>query len=183
MRAKLADQGKPAMFLGHVANHSPDVYRMLNLKTKRVIKTRDTLWLNETYGCHTKSVNSLKRSEAQNDDDDYEGPIQATSAGDIFIPDGFDFIPTVRDETADQTATRTATIVLTTEREDDEREEAIGGDTPEAQDLNPKVLRAMKKLGSFFNPEAQSLVDATDRPNAQEQAFDQSGRDNFPYGR
>jgi hypothetical protein len=180
MRTKLADRRKPAMFLGYAANHSPDVYRMLNLKTKRVIKTRDTLWLNETYGCHTKSVNSLKRSEALNDDDDYEGPIQATSAGDIFIPDGFDFIPTGRDETADQTATRTATTVLTTGREDDEPEEAIGDDTPEAQDLNPKVLRAMKKLGSFFNPEAQSLVDATDRPNAQEQAFDQSGRDNAP---
>jgi hypothetical protein len=30
-----------------------------------------------------------------------QGPIQATSAGDIFIPDGFEFIPTGRDDTVD----------------------------------------------------------------------------------
>jgi hypothetical protein len=125
-----------------------------------------------------KSVNSLKRSEALNNEDDYEGPIQATSMGDIFIPDGFEFIPTGSDDTADETATRDAFTVLTTRREDDEPQEAIGDDTPEAQDLNPKVLRAVKQLGSFFNPEAQSLVGATDSPKAQEQAFDQSGRDN-----
>jgi hypothetical protein len=35
----------------------------------------------------------------------------------------------------------------------------------------------MKKLGSFFNPEAQSLVNATERPNTQEQAFRPSGRE------
>jgi hypothetical protein len=38
MRTKLADLGKPAMFLGYAANHSPDVYRMLYLRPKRVIK-------------------------------------------------------------------------------------------------------------------------------------------------
>ena len=123
-----------------------------------------------------KSVNALTRSKDLNNDDDYEGPMQATSARDLLIPHGPANIPTGRDDTADGTAARDAVTALTTGREEDD---AIGEDTQDAQDLNPKVLRAMKKLGGFFNPEAQSLVDATDRPNAQEKAFDQSGRDNI----
>ncbi len=173
MRSKLADRGKPAMFLGYATNHSQDVYRMLNIKTNRVIKTRDTLWLNETIGRYMAGVNAIQRQEEEEEEDEYDPPLRGTR-------EDIEIIPTGRDDkdTDIETGRVDNDPVLETGREEDDPTDAIGAEPPDAQQLNPKVLRAMKKLGGFFNPEAQRLVDETDRPNAQEEAFEQSGRDN-----
>jgi hypothetical protein len=48
IRAKLADQGKVAMLLGYPDSHANDNYRMWNLKTERMILSRDVLWLNKS---------------------------------------------------------------------------------------------------------------------------------------
>jgi hypothetical protein len=41
--------------------------------------------------------------------------------------------------------------------------------------MSLQLICEMKKLGECFNPEAQTIVDAMDISNAQEQAFKQSG--------
>jgi hypothetical protein len=38
------------MLVGYTEHHSRDVYRMLNLTTISIINSRDTIWLNKTYG-------------------------------------------------------------------------------------------------------------------------------------
>ena len=53
IRSKLEDRGITCMFLGYAANHAGNVYRMLNMKTKQVLITRDVKWLN-TYEKDTK---------------------------------------------------------------------------------------------------------------------------------
>jgi hypothetical protein len=49
IRGKLADRGKLATFLGYPDNHSNDVYCMWNLKTERIVNSRDVLWLHKSY--------------------------------------------------------------------------------------------------------------------------------------
>jgi len=48
-RSKLADRGKIAMFLGRSMNHESKAFRFLNMKTRRVIISRNVRWLNKTY--------------------------------------------------------------------------------------------------------------------------------------
>jgi hypothetical protein len=48
IQGKLVDRGKVAMFLGYPANHTSDTYHMWNLKTARMVKSRDVLWVNNS---------------------------------------------------------------------------------------------------------------------------------------
>ena len=46
MRLKLDDRGKTCMFVGYADDHTKDVYRFLNIHTRRIILSRDVRWLN-----------------------------------------------------------------------------------------------------------------------------------------
>ena len=46
MRSKLDNRGKTCMFVGYADDHSGEVYRFLNIHTKRIIMSRDARWLN-----------------------------------------------------------------------------------------------------------------------------------------
>jgi hypothetical protein len=50
MRGKLDDRGRPCIVIGRAENHHRDVYRFLNLETDKIIRSRDTLWLNQQDG-------------------------------------------------------------------------------------------------------------------------------------
>jgi hypothetical protein len=50
IQGKLKDQGTIFMFVGYPPNHACNFYRILNLKTKHIIKPRDTAWLNKSFG-------------------------------------------------------------------------------------------------------------------------------------
>jgi hypothetical protein len=50
IQAKLINRGITCMFVGYAEHHSRDVYSMLNLTTNPIIKSRDIIWLNKTYG-------------------------------------------------------------------------------------------------------------------------------------
>ena len=45
MRSKLDDRGKTCMFVGYADDHTKDVYRFLNILTRRIILSRDVRWL------------------------------------------------------------------------------------------------------------------------------------------
>ena len=46
MRSKLDDRGKTCMFVEYADDHTKDVYRFLNIHTRRTILSRDVRWLN-----------------------------------------------------------------------------------------------------------------------------------------
>ena len=46
MRSKLDDRAKTCMFVGYADDHTKDVYRFLNIHTRRIILNRDVRWLN-----------------------------------------------------------------------------------------------------------------------------------------
>jgi hypothetical protein len=54
------------MFVGYSVHHANDVYRMLNLDTKRIIHSRDIIWLNEAYhDCIERKVTQKKETDGQ----------------------------------------------------------------------------------------------------------------------
>ena len=46
MRSQLDDRRKTCMFVGYADDHTKDVYRFLNIHTRRIILSRDVRWLN-----------------------------------------------------------------------------------------------------------------------------------------
>jgi hypothetical protein len=43
IQGKLNNRGIPCMFMGYSINHAHDVYRMLNIETKKIINSRDII--------------------------------------------------------------------------------------------------------------------------------------------
>jgi hypothetical protein len=62
IQGKLKDRGTVSLFVGYPAD---DVYRIFNIKTKQIIKSRDLVWLNLSYGNW-----KLKNNNQQHPDDD-----------------------------------------------------------------------------------------------------------------
>ena len=54
MRSKLDNRGKTCMFVGYADDHTKDVYRFLNIHTKRIILSRDVRWLNVMWKRYKK---------------------------------------------------------------------------------------------------------------------------------
>jgi hypothetical protein len=67
IQSKLKNRGTPCMFVGYYVNHANDVYRMSNLDTKRIIHSRDIIWLNEA---HHDWIDRKVSQKKENDDED-----------------------------------------------------------------------------------------------------------------
>jgi len=70
IKAKLADRGEKCMFLGYAKDHAPNVYRMLNMRTGKVIITRDIKWIGYPES-------KVTNKEIDEDDDPYEENVPA----------------------------------------------------------------------------------------------------------
>ena len=63
---KLKDKGILMMFVGYPDNHAGDAYRMYNEKTKRIIVTRDVVWMEKMYfGKEGKIIKCDKEEEEE----------------------------------------------------------------------------------------------------------------------
>ena len=61
MRSKLDDRGKTCMFVRYADDHTKDVYRFLNIHTRRIILSRDVRWLNIIWKQYKKKSIYEKR--------------------------------------------------------------------------------------------------------------------------
>ena len=61
MRSKLDNRGKKCMFVGYADDHAGDIYRFLNVKTKRVIMSTYARWLNIMWKHYKKKHNYARR--------------------------------------------------------------------------------------------------------------------------
>jgi hypothetical protein len=66
IRSKLADRGRPCVFIGYSSNHAPNVYKFLTISKQTMIQSRSTVWLQLSYGEYTK-----KHDETHFDSDDF----------------------------------------------------------------------------------------------------------------
>ena len=130
MCGKLDDRGRPCLLLRRAENHHRDVYRFLNLATEQVIRSRDALWLNQQYGVWK----GIMQQTTTNIDDDDEDEL---------------FINSAQETAQDIEAGREV------ETNVDRIKIVDNDDNP----VPPKLARAMRKLGRFFNPEAQTITD------------------------
>jgi hypothetical protein len=67
------------MFVGYSIHHANDVYRMLNLDTKRIIQSRDVIWLNHNWV--DRKVSQKKETDNEIDDVIASSKIQEVKDG------------------------------------------------------------------------------------------------------
>ena len=161
LRGKLVDRGKPCLYLGPAENHAGDVHRFLNLATKRIVHSRDVIWLNKVYG-EWKSL-----------------PVRILPADPT---DHHESEPNIKQEEDNENEDGSGNIDPNDTQEPDlDTDQNVDSDA-----INPKVACAMQCLGGFFNPEAQQIADrarnaATPQiPNAEtseETSDSQAGRE------
>ena len=48
-QSKLNDKGIKVMFLGYARNHAGDVFCFLNMRTRKVVLSKDVIWLSQVY--------------------------------------------------------------------------------------------------------------------------------------
>jgi hypothetical protein len=63
IQGKLSDRGSVCVFVGYPNNHANDVYMLLNLKTNHIMKSRDVVRSNKTYGEWMKSKDNSKMTD------------------------------------------------------------------------------------------------------------------------
>ena len=59
IKGKIEDRGILCVFLGYAAGHDGKTYRMLNLKTRKVLLTRDVKWLHKFYAQKKNTVSQV----------------------------------------------------------------------------------------------------------------------------
>ena len=105
------------MFVRYPPSHACNVYRMLNMSTRHVIKSRDIKWLHKTY--EDWCVKEDPESEKDDEIDDDDSILANTKAK----------------ETVEQ---------------------------DKKKDKGSKVIREMKKLQGWFNPDASRVIESSD---------------------
>ena len=73
MRSKLDTRGRTGIFVGYAGDHAGNVYRFINIQTKKIILSRDVQWLNSFWKQYkTRNDDSKKLVEEffPNDEDD-----------------------------------------------------------------------------------------------------------------
>jgi hypothetical protein len=74
IQGKITNRGTPCMFMGYSTNHAHDVYRMISIETKKIIKSRDIIWMNTVYK-DWKDQKDKTQSEVEDEDDAVEPKI------------------------------------------------------------------------------------------------------------
>ena len=61
MRSKLDTRGRTGIFVGYADDHAGNVYRFINIQTKKIILSRDVQWLNSFWKQYKKRNDDSKK--------------------------------------------------------------------------------------------------------------------------
>ena len=64
LQSKLENKGIDCLFVGYADDHSGEVKRMMNLKTRKIFLTRDIKWLNMTYNKYKDKLNQEREERS-----------------------------------------------------------------------------------------------------------------------
>jgi hypothetical protein len=143
--AKTSNRGTLAIYLGRAQNHSADSYRLLKLDTMKVIISRNVKFTNLTYQDYYRHTeDDSNRYEPLSDDDDdaeeYTHPTQ--------------FTPTAT--TIENLITNPELLSAT--NKDSPSTTTVEPSLPTQQPKSSKLIRELRKLDGFYNPEVQQVL-------------------------
>lgn len=149
VKAKLDDRGKTCIWLGYAKDHAIGTYRVYNPRTNKVSLTRDVTFLRESHNDwvaeeEPESVMEIEEHEA-------DPPVATQNP-----------VSTVVDDESDEDddippLVRNNNYVTDSEDESEDEDELEVVASP-VTTVNHKVIRAMRKLSTSYNPEASAIA-------------------------
>jgi len=136
IHSKLENCGETCIFVGYADDHAGNVYHMFNLQMRHVWTTRDVKWIQHPTGNEESVHPSITDKILLNIEN---VPVVET------VPDKEDKVEVDHDAPPD--ANNTNNNVANDASLDKEEE------------IDPQILRQMKKLGGWFNPTAKQYID------------------------
>ena len=61
MKSKLDTRGRTGIFVGYADDHAGNIYRFINIQTKKIILSRDIQWLNSFWKEYMKRRDDSKK--------------------------------------------------------------------------------------------------------------------------
>ena len=139
MRSKQDDRGKTCMLVGYADDHSCDVYRFLNIHTKRIIMSRDARWLNIIWKHYRKkSIYTRKQVELFLDEEE-RSVEDERSFGETSIEE------TEEDSESDGNNTKTQRRLAIDINMIGAREETLGRTRSETKELSSPTNESMER--------------------------------------
>jgi len=167
LRSKLANRGEHCMFVGYANDHAGDTFKLLNLKTRRIWKSRDVKWIASTIV--TLQEPKPKPPSAKDDDEDENIHAWAQAHGVNVIPDD--------DEDANAAAPPADAddedVAVPPDEDEDDDNTAPVKEKP----VTNKTLRAMRQLATFYNPTATNFIQDADSDEDTVATSNQLGRE------
>lgn len=166
---KMGDRGITCMMVGYAGNHNGDCYEMLNMKTKRVLETRDVRWLNRMYFNENSPETDGIEQESSEDESDTESDEESDKEPDSEGNEDTSNAQTTTMTTSNTgTTTRSGRVVKRTTRLIEEHEgvsideimavgAGIGGGFTHTSELIP-----MKYEQAMAGPKAKQWGEAVD---------------------
>jgi hypothetical protein len=75
---KLKNRGDVCIFVSYLDNHYHDTYRLLNVKKKKIIESRDVRWTGKMYGTYKKKQENENEEESDEEREEDFGLSMAT---------------------------------------------------------------------------------------------------------
>jgi len=136
--------------VGYADDHAGNVYRMFNLRTRHVWITRDVKWIRHPTGNEEMT--------------EVAPPVMSDIVIDVETVPEVETVPDDDDEEENDVIDHGAPADKANETVND----AESVDSMEDEDdIDPCILRQMKKLGGWFNPDAEEYI-ARARRNAED---------------
>ena len=151
IKAKLADRGKTCMWLGYARNHPAGTYRVLNLMTRKVIITRDVLFLRKSYGDWANDKIQENTSPTSNYD--------KSASDDVEIH----VVKKISDKVTENKGKSEDPVDFDTETSEEEN----SGDQNESRSFNTRLVGELKNLNTIYNQEAQKQLEVLTSRNQE----------------
>ena len=162
IQSKMKNKGDPMMFIGTAKDHAVDCFKFLNLKTNKVVKSRNVRWIKKT---EEELLEETKEIEEKKKPENY---VTIEEVSDEEREEGGN-VHVISD---DETSTSEGNDQVDAEGGGQEEEEVV---IQAKTKKKAKVPRALLDIADSMNPEAQREVDRL-RKEEQDRLIDEQLR-------
>jgi hypothetical protein len=173
IKKKWSEKSWPGVMVGYADDHAPDVYRMFNLETQRVVLTRDIQWANWKVIDPTEALRIFENADKTRN----QIPVGIPDADDLLEEDNAPKGPNLveddaegtpvpeigRNEAPSQSSRRPTTRSKATQNEED-----IAGEPGSGSESGSRLARELSRLNTSFNPTVPPVPIETETPTEPE---------------
>ena len=170
LRSKLRDRGVPMIFVGYTDSHAAAVFRFVNVRTKKLVLSRDVRWLRIFYGefASRQLTSDVQGAVKYVDLDDT--PEQGGKTTPLQVGQDMPYEHITIDQMMEDPTQVQINQDPYPEQEQGRNQDGANPE-PEQEDRRPRMLRELRGLRTFYNNEVQMNLWETGETKATDEEF------------